>query len=711
MRKFISAVTSLAMTATMATAFVPATTMAAAEDASKGLSLEAFAEADSKYSAMGSNITVSAADIAAGDVTIPCALYFDEVNHSQTIAATWSVNGGADAANITFKAYDPGANYWPTAKTYTLADGTSFSTQKYVAFAGKYDDFEENYMNHGMYNITCVKGMKFANIDNYYMCVGWTNGGYDYAYTGEKSDSHPVAVFDVTLPKGTSAGTYTLDFTSFNTSGNPDQVNPATMIETKGRYTEALGNLDLTSLSIKVEGETSEPQPTTTTTTKKVTTTTTTTPSVTPDPEAGEIIFDFGNYDAKPGDKVKVNVTITPNGQPIAAIDAVLKYDSPLTLTNIGSESKAFGKPIVSNLPENAWSVITLGGDKNDTPMVAEDGSTVVTLGFQVPADCPDGKYEIGFGDKCMVFKDSTNFTYKVTKLNGFITVGDGSTDTETTTTTTKKVTTTTTTTPSVTPDPEAGEIIFDFGNYDAKPGDKVKVNVTITPNGQPIAAIDAVLKYDSPLTLTNIGSESKAFGKPIVSNLPENAWSVITLGGDKNDTPMVAEDGSTVVTLGFQVPADCPDGKYEIGFGDKCMVFKDSTNFTYKVTKLNGFITVGDVTPDPTTTTSKTTTTTTTTTTTPAPQPGDGEYAPVWGDTNCDGKVNVSDVVILNKWLHDSASIQISDQGKVNADCCDPQDANGGKVKVSGVKLTAADSDAIIKSIVHLVTLPVSSN
>ena len=542
MRKFISAVTSLAMTATMATAFVPATTMAAAEDASKGLSLEAFAEADSKYSAMGSNITVSAADIAAGDVTIPCALYFDEVNHSQTIAATWSVNGGADAANITFKAYDPGANYWPTAKTYTLADGTSFSTQKYVAFAGKYDDFEENYMNHGMYNITCVKGMKFANIDNYYMCVGWTNGGYDYAYTGEKSDSHPVAVFDVTLPKGTSAGTYTLDFTSFNTSGNPDQVNPATMIETKGRYTEALGNLDLTSLSIKVEGETSEPQPTTTTTTKKVTTTTTTTTSVTPDPEAGEIIFDFGNYDAKPGDKVKVNVTITPNGQPIAAIDAVLKYDSPLTLTNIGSESKAFGKPIVSNLPENAWSVITLGGDKNDTPMVAEDGSTVVTLGFQVPADCPDGKYEIGFGDKCMVFKDSTNFTYKVTKLNGFITVGD------------------------VTPDPT-------------------------------------------------------------------------------------------------------------------------------------------------TTTTSKTTTTTTTTTTTPAPQPGDGEYAPVWGDTNCDGKVNVSDVVILNKWLHDSASIQISDQGKVNADCCDPQDANGGKVKVSGVKLTAADSDAIIKSIVHLVTLPVSSN
>ncbi|MBQ8181849.1 MAG: hypothetical protein IJ010_07770, partial [Ruminococcus sp.] len=337
MRKFISAVTSLAITATMATAFVPATSMAAAQDASKGLSLEAFAEADSKYSAMGSNITVSAADIAAGDVTIPCALYLDEVNHSQTIAATWSVNGGADAANITFKAYDPNNDYWASDKNYTIASGASFSTKQYVGFAGAYDDFEESYMNHGTYNITCVKGMKFANIDNYYMCVGWTNGGYDYEYTGEKSDSHPVAVFDVTLPKGTAAGDYTLDFTSYNTSGNPNQVNPATMIETTGRYTEALGNLDLQSLKITVEGGSTPVDKTTTTTTKKPDDVTTTTVK---QPVAdGDIIFDFGNYEAKPGDTVKVAVTITPNGKPVAGVDAVLKHDAPLELTNIGGKT------------------------------------------------------------------------------------------------------------------------------------------------------------------------------------------------------------------------------------------------------------------------------------------------------------------------------------------------------------------------------------
>ena len=706
MRKFISAVTSLAITATMATGFVPATSMAAAQDASKGLSLEAFAEADSKYSAMGSNIKVSASDIAAGDVTIPCALYLDEVNHSQTIAATWSVNGGADAANITFTAYDPNKDYWASSKSYTVANGTSFSTKKYVGFAGAYDDFEEIYMNHGTYNITCVKGMKFANIDNYYMCVGWTNGGSDYEYTGDKSDSHPVAVFDVTLPKGTAAGDYTLDFTSYNTSGDDTKVNPATMIETTGRYTEALGNLDLTSLKITVEGSGSSDTKTTTTTTKKPddgTTTTTVKPS-------GDIVFDFGNYTANPGDTVKVSVLISPNGKPISGIDAVLKNDAPLELTNIGKSSAAFdGKTIQSNLDEKSWNIITLSGDKNDTPMVAEDGSQLIVLGYKVPADCPDGKYEIGFDDKCMVFMDNSANTYKVSKINGFITVGNGDPGVGTTTTTKKPDdgTTTTTVKPS-------GDIVFDFGNYDAKPGDTVKVSVLISPNGKPISGIDAVLKHDAPLELTNIGKSSAAFdGKTIQSNLDEKSWNIITLSGPKNDTPMVAEDGSQLIVLGYKVPADCPNGKYEIGFDDKCMVFMDNSANTYSVSKINGFITVNDGSSDITTTTTTTQKPddgTTTTTTTPQPQPGDGEYAPTWGDTNCDGKVNVADVVILNKWLHDSSSIQISDQGKVNADCCDPQDANGGKVKVSGVQLTAADSDAIIKSIVSLVTLPVSS-
>ena len=353
-----------------------------------------------------------------------------------------------------------------------------------------------------------------------------------------------------------------------------------------------------------------------------VTATTTKTPDT---PADGDIIFDFGNHTAKPGDTVKVAVTITPNGNPIAGVDAVLKQDSPIELTNIGGKTAAFGNLAVqSNLAECAFNVITLGGDKNDTPMVAEDGAQFILLGYKVPADCDNGVYEIGFDDKCMVFMDNTKNTYSVSKANGFITVDDGTGETPTTTTTKKPVTTT------VKPSDDA--IIFDFGNWEAQPGDTVKVPVLITPNGNPIAGVDAVLKQDAPIELTNIGGKTAAFNNLAVqSNLAENAFNVITLGGEKNDTPMVAEDGSQFILLGYKVPEDCAEGVYEIGFGDKCMVFMDNSKNTYAVTKLNGFITVGDseVT---TTTTTKTTTTepvpvTTTTVTNPPAVDGEAQW------------------------------------------------------------------------------------
>ena len=68
------------------------------------------------------------------------------------------------------------------------------------------------------------------------------------------------------------------------------------------------------------------------------------------------------------------------------------------------------------------------------------------------------------------------------------------------------------------------------------------------------------------------------------------------------------------------------------------------------------------------------------------------------YGDTNCDGKVNIADVVILNKYLTDKTSITVSAQGLLNADCCDP---------TGTANPDFTDSKAIIKSIVHLVSLP----
>ena len=56
---------------------------------------------------------------------------------------------------------------------------------------------------------------------------------------------------------------------------------------------------------------------------------------------------------------------------------------------------------------------------------------------------------------------------------------------------------------------------------------------------------------------------------------------------------------------------------------------------------------------------------TTTTTTTTTEPQP-----APVYGDVNCNGEVEIGDVVLLARYIAQDASAPITPQGVQNADC-----------------------------------------
>ena len=77
MKKLISAVTAMTMAASIVSSMAPSVFAA---DSTKTFSLEAFAAAGSKYDAMGNSITVSQADIDAGSVTIPCALYLDEAS-------------------------------------------------------------------------------------------------------------------------------------------------------------------------------------------------------------------------------------------------------------------------------------------------------------------------------------------------------------------------------------------------------------------------------------------------------------------------------------------------------------------------------------------------------------------------------------------------------------------------------------------------------
>lgn len=92
------------------------------------------------------------------------------------------------------------------------------------------------------------------------------------------------------------------------------------------------------------------------------------------------------------------------------------------------------------------------------------------------------------------------------------------------------------------------------------------------------------------------------------------------------------------------------------------------------------------------TTTTETTTTTTTTTTTETEPETTVPVLTKLTGDVDCSGDVNVADAVLLARFLAEDQEIEVSAQGKINAE------TNG----VEGI--TADDSSLLLEYLAHLI-------
>lgn len=216
MKKLISAASALAMAASMVGAAIPFATSAA--DATKGFELRAFANK------AGENVstTISEAEIAAGDVTIPVGVYLTENTADISfLSAQWTVNskdGDASNKNVTFKGYNPNSEYFTTAQTVTAADGTTYDTKRIIGFCGTIKKGSSGAVGFSdtskdsMYSIETEQPL--WGTDNAWGSVVWVRpvAKDTYAYTGSASDSFPMFVFEVTFAKGTPAGTYSIDF-------------------------------------------------------------------------------------------------------------------------------------------------------------------------------------------------------------------------------------------------------------------------------------------------------------------------------------------------------------------------------------------------------------------------------------------------------------------------------------------------------------------
>ena len=375
------------------------------------------------------------------------------------------------------------------------------------------------------------------------------------------------------------------------------------------------------------------------------------------------------------------------------------------------------------------------GAKSDDYPLVVFD----VTL----PKGIAEGDYVIDFCNYMTKYKNPSCILESTTKYETYnnknldlnsltITVGDAGQQSGTTTTTTTATTTTgsgattTTTTTNGGNVPSAdGDVIFDFINPDSEDGywrldpddGVVYVDMHVKTKDATIkpTAFTCTVDIEGGLTM-DVEANSPAFATNLSKNLTEQAFSGLCQGADGHGTA-ITEDNNIAAYLTVTVPDGTPDGLYKITLS-RAEVNEDSKEGEklYKTGVIPGYIAIGDVKTTATTASSATTTTTTTSgsattkaTTTTIATTGSGTTTttttggatgtPHYGDTNCDGFVRINDVVLLNKYLNDNKSYAISAQGKLNADCYKPQ---GGK------ELTAEDSDAIIKSIVHLVTLPV---
>ena len=565
-------------------------------------------------------------------------------------------------------------------------------------------------------------------------------------WLGATSDAFPVCTFDVTFAKGAKPGKYNIELLNTNLPGQDNQS-----MTQVGKLDLSLPTLDQNhngglgekNLTITIEGDET---PTTTSTTPAVTTstsattstsvnTTTSTQTTTNTTPTGDgLIWDIADIDYNKAEEyqyVDVNVTQAYGSDRlkdgVAGLQCAIKYDQDvLELVPLESgKSGAYGVVDYGTyVKDTGFTWGWANGDENGG-LIANKGDNVTYFAFKVKDGAPAGTYPITV-DTTYSFacSDGNGTRVPLTILPGSITIkGDTTTaSTINSETTAKPDTTTTAVTTNTTP--TGNGLIWDIADIDYNKAEEyqyVDVNVTQAYGSDRlkdgVAGLQCAIKYDQDvLELVPLESgKSGAYGVVDYGTyVKDTGFTWGWANGDENGG-LIANKGDNVTYFAFKVKDGAPAGTYPITV-DTTYSFacSDGNGTRVPLTILPGSITIkGDTTTDTTTATSETTTSATTTTTsatttsettkatdpttasetTKATDPITGDV--LYGDSNVDGKVNIADVVILNKYLTNAAKYPLSAQGAKNAE-----------VDLDGT-LTTNDSYCIIRAVVKLITLP----
>lgn len=488
MKKLISAASALAMAASMATAAVPFATGAA--DSTKGFELRAF----ENRAGEAVSTTISADEIAAGDVTIPIGVYLVEnENDCESIKAEWTVSSAdGDASNkyVSFTGIQHGTDYYDADRDVTLADGKTATTKRYVPFAAAVKA-KKLMLTAGESLFSTAAKQDSSNCPNAWGSVMWTPvSGQEYKWSGKTSDEYPMFVFEATFAKGTPAGTYTIDFVDI-IKDEKFPENRSSMIESPaGKMTSANNNLTFKGIEIKIGDASDTPKTTTanegsTTTTAGSTTAapkTTTTVAGTGTP--GDVTFvtieDFvinvPDIELEPGEAKEVSFTVeNPGKHKAATLSAFLADITDGVTIALNEEDNPFCEAVPG---DKEWIHSGIVERCNATeagtmhPQDVADGN-IISLIVTADETAEPGVYDYGLNRFHLVesAKEGDVREYDVKVNNGKLTIKGEvksttttapsttvASDNKTTTTTAKTTAATTTAKPTQAGDPNWGD-------------------------------------------------------------------------------------------------------------------------------------------------------------------------------------------------------------------------------------------------------------
>jgi hypothetical protein len=329
--------------------------------------------------------------------------------------------------------------------------------------------------------------------------------------------------------------------------------------------------------------------------------------------------------------------------------------------------------------------------DGLENPQAFKDGDIVLTLTLDIPDDIKAGEYEIGL-DRFHVVEQGSQQGGEIVEFDAKIVPGkvvikgEGTSEN-----------------PSDPTEDDKPDVKSDFvvtgSTLEYNLGDEYKdayLDFTVESGGHLGSTLAAeVAELPAGITYKITEKNLAIPGKPAWSLMGSTYYCECR---DGLENPQAFKDGDIVLTLTLTIPSDIKAGEYEIDL-DRFHVVEQGSQQGGEIVEFDAKVVPGKVVikgEDKVTTTTAPKPDDNVTTTTTTPVPTDVLY----GDSNCDGKVNIADVVVLNKWLNDNSAYNLTAQGKINADCCD---AKAGTPDEN-------DSKAIIQSLVSLVTLDCKS-